>query len=77
MILYLQSHRRRPVRLAPLMPWEDAQGAVPVGWCVSCGGEIYEGGAYYRAGGGTICPACFDGSDELIFVRMTGGEGLW
>ena len=43
MILYLQSHRRRPVRLAPVMLWEDAQGAVPVGWCRECGGEIYEG----------------------------------
>ena len=43
MILYLQSHRRRPIRLHPLMPWEDAQGAVPVGWCACCGGELYEG----------------------------------
>ena len=42
-ILYLQSHGRRPIRLHPLMPWEDAQAAVPVGWCGCCGGEIYEG----------------------------------
>lgn len=42
MILYLQSHRRRPIRLSPLLPHQDAQGAVPAGWCGVCGGEIYE-----------------------------------
>ncbi len=42
MILYLESYRRKPIRLTPLMPWEDAQGAVPFGWCPICGGEIWE-----------------------------------
>ena len=41
MTLYLQSHRRKPVRNWPLLPWEDIQGAVPAGWCCRCGGEIY------------------------------------
>ncbi len=42
MIIYLQSHRRRPVRLTPLLPHEDMQGAVPYGWCCRCGGEVYK-----------------------------------
>lgn len=41
MIIYLQSHRRRPVRLTPLLPHEDVQGAVPYGWCGCCGAEVY------------------------------------
>ena len=51
MILYLQSHRRKPVRLTPVMPWQDMQGVVPVGWCEVCGGEIYEGN-------GKLCNTC-------------------
>ena len=55
----------------------EEDGSVIAAVCDTCGGEIYEGGAYYRAGGRTVCPACLEESDELIFVRMTGGEGLW
>ena len=42
MVIYLQSHRRRPIRLNPLLPYEYAQGMVPFGWCSRCGGEVYQ-----------------------------------
>ena len=51
----------------------EEDGSAIAAVCDTCGAEIYEGGAYYRAGGRTVCPACLEQSDELIFVRMRGG----
>ena len=35
---------KRPVRLRPCLPGEDVQGALPVGWCVCCGSEVFRPG---------------------------------
>lgn len=40
-IVYLQTERRRPVRLTPYPVEEDLQATVPYGWCSGCGMEIY------------------------------------
>lgn len=36
---------RRPVHLGAYPALEDLQGALPRGWCCSCGGEIFRPGA--------------------------------
>lgn len=38
--VYLQSQRRKPVRLG-FYREPDAQGAIPKGWCPRCGLEIF------------------------------------
>ena len=43
-MVYLKSGYRRPVRLRPCLPGEDAQGAIPMGWCCRCGGEVFGAG---------------------------------
>ena len=40
-VMYLRTERRRPVRLTPYRAGEDAQAAVPYGWCPGCGMELY------------------------------------
>lgn len=50
-VVYLRSHRRRPVRLSRGIFPEDVQGSIPFGWCVSCAMECYEPGV-------RLCPAC-------------------
>ena len=44
MLLYLKSHRRRPVYWGPPHPRFDRQGAIPAGWCYRCGVEVFEPG---------------------------------
>lgn len=50
-IIYLRSHKRRPVRLYPGIFSEDVQGAIPCGWCEGCGMECYTADA-------RLCPEC-------------------
>lgn len=35
------NYPRRPVQRYPRYALEDAQGALPTGWCCSCGKEVY------------------------------------
>ena len=41
-ILYLKSHRRRPVLLSGSGFLQDRQALPPAAWCPVCGGEVYE-----------------------------------
>jgi len=40
-VLYLRSHRRRPVCLGPQWGMRDVQAEAPAGWCSRCGREVY------------------------------------
>lgn len=51
MQLYLRSHRRRPVRLAPRWRSGDEQGEIPWNWCCGCGAEVFAPGAF-------LCSRC-------------------
>lgn len=66
MILYLQSHRRRPVRLGPVYPHQDGQGAVPARWCRICGGEIYEAKENL----------CYECKKERLYEKSMRNESL-
>jgi hypothetical protein len=44
MIVYLRSHRRRPVRITPRWGRSDEQAEIPWFWCCRCGREVYERG---------------------------------
>lgn len=50
-VIYLSTHKRRPVWLGPRPVFYDEQGQIPDGWCCSCGMECYEEGA-------AVCPEC-------------------
>ena len=50
-ILYLKPPKRRPIRTAPPVFPEDAQGALPYGWCGECGKEV-------SVWGEERCPGC-------------------
>ena len=50
-VIYLRSHKRRPIRLKKSIFTEDVQGSIPFGWCEGCGMECYEPGCL-------ICPSC-------------------
>lgn len=39
--VYLESKRRKPVRLLPCLFPQDTQQQLPTGWCVQCGAELY------------------------------------
>lgn len=41
MVIWLRSHRRRPVRVGKAWQGADAQGAIPLSWCESCGREVF------------------------------------
>lgn len=41
MVIYLKSHRRRPVWVGAGFSSPDTQGALPRWWCSRCGREIY------------------------------------
>ncbi len=45
MIVYLRSHRRRPVRLGLRWGSADLQGEIPRSWCCRCGAEVFRPGA--------------------------------
>lgn len=62
-IIYLQSHRRRPIRLTPVLPHEDGQGAVPFGWCRRCGGEVYRENR-------SLCDQCEKEKKKCEFILM-------
>ena len=49
-MVYWKPGYRQPVRLGPCRPGEDAQGAIPMGWCCRCGGEVF--------GAGELCVHC-------------------
>ncbi len=40
-IQYQKPGRRRPVYVGTYPPGTDIQGAVPRGWCLCCGGEVF------------------------------------
>jgi len=40
-VIYLRTERRRPVRMTAYRAGEDLQAAVPFGWCICCGMELY------------------------------------
>ena len=50
-VLYLRSHKRRPIRLQRSIFCEDVQGSIPFGWCEGCGVECFTPGCL-------LCPAC-------------------
>lgn len=50
-VLYLDTHRRRPVWVGLRPVTEDVQGQIPDGWCECCGMECFEEGA-------VLCPEC-------------------
>ena len=39
--IYLKSRKRKPIFLGVYPPKTDTQGAIPRGWCLSCGAEVY------------------------------------
>ena len=41
-IQYLKLPGRRPVWVGPRSLFADLQGAIPRGWCVNCGAEVFE-----------------------------------
>jgi len=47
-VVYLRP--RRPVWLGPRLGLQDLQGALPRGWCQSCGREVFYFGAEKCAG---------------------------
>ena len=40
--VYCKDHRRRPIRVGTLSYLSDFQGQLPVGWCPSCGREVFD-----------------------------------
>ena len=59
-VLYLQSHGRRPVRARPVLGLADGQAQVPAGWCGRCGAEVYRIGA-------CLCGRCRQGTERSIY----------
>lgn len=51
MVIYLKTHRRRPVWVGRGSSSSDPQAALPRWWCSRCGREIY--GKHQ-----TLCPRC-------------------
>ena len=41
MVIFWKSHRRRPVRVGRCRGAFDPQTAIPAGWCVCCGREVF------------------------------------
>ena len=39
-VRYLRPGWRRPVGISP-WPQQDVQGAIPAGWCETCGAEVF------------------------------------
>ena len=42
MVVYLRSHRRRPIQISPHLIGGDPQGLIPRFWCCRCGKEVFE-----------------------------------
>ena len=40
LVVYLKSHRRRPVQVGGVRRDFDPQAAIPAGWCDRCGREV-------------------------------------
>lgn len=51
--IYRKSHRRQPIRFGLQPPFGDPQAAIPLGWCVRCGSEVFSHGE-------DLCPRCQD-----------------
>ena len=56
--LYRKSHRRQPVCLGKVPILRDIQGAIPAGWCILCGCEVFDSGE-------SLCPVCRNGKGEV------------
>ena len=50
-VIYLKSHRRRPVVMGQMPGFLDRHSAIPVSWCQACGREVF-------LPGNTLCCAC-------------------
>lgn len=57
-IVYLRSHRRRPVWIGERVGILDVQGMIPVNWCGSCGAEVFTEGE-------VLCSRCSGQKGEL------------
>lgn len=44
LIIYCKDHKRRPIRFGATPLFRDAQASIPYGWCIRCGGEVFEEG---------------------------------
>lgn len=71
-VIYLRSHKRRPIRLQRGIFPEDVQGSIPFGWCENCGMECYTPGCL-------LCPQCMrkeidDEETELPLHPVRPGE---
>ena len=51
LVVYLKSHRRRPVQVGGVRRDFDPQAAIPAGWCDRCGREVFLPGV-------SLCPDC-------------------
>ncbi len=58
----------------PMVREENGEMAAAI--CRLCGGEIYEGEAYYQRDGEVICEACLEDYARRCFApfRVEGGE---
>lgn len=43
-IIYCNTHRRRPIQLGFSYLFRDTQGDIPSGWCSVCGSEVFQRG---------------------------------
>lgn len=63
-VIYLRSHKRRPIRLRRNVFPEDAQGSIPFGWCESCGMECFSPGVW-------LCPECMRKETEYEETKLS------
>ena len=50
-VIFLRSHKRKPIWIGRRPFREDVQGQIPYGWCEGCGMECFEEGT-------ALCPDC-------------------
>ena len=42
--IFLKDHKRMPIRIPAFSPFRDVQADIPAGWCICCGGEVFDRG---------------------------------